>query len=123
MMTATMMMENVAVPSRIDPESACLAVTDFLLDHVGNQLIVGEPHLMVSALRAVWIVPVYLTYIHTGPLGEVGVVAVDEETGQVVAWTPIPQMKAAGRKLRADQEPCLSKQFQALMEQDQALQP
>jgi len=64
---------------RIGPDEACAAATDFLLDHVGNQLAAGQPHLMVSAVQATWIVPVQLAYIHSGTLGAVGVVAVDEE--------------------------------------------
>jgi hypothetical protein len=85
------------------------------LDHIGNQLVAGQPHLMVSAVRASWIVPVQLAYIHSGSLGSVGVVAVDEETGQVVAWTPIAQMKTASQELRAAYEPELSNQFQTFM--------
>jgi len=37
----------------------------------------------------------------------VGVVAVDDETGLVVAWTPIAQIKAASRALRATKAPTL----------------
>ena len=95
--------ETPTTTRRINAEEARASATDFLLDHMGNQLVTGEPHMMVSAVRAVWIVPVQLSYIHTGILGTVGVVAVDEETGLVVAWTPIPQMKAAGRRLREAQ--------------------
>jgi len=97
------------------PNTASAAAVDFLLDHVGNQLVVGDPLLMVSAVRAVWVIPVYLSYIHTGPLNSVGVVAVDEETGQVVAWTPIAQMKAASRELRKLHEPAISEQYQAFI--------
>jgi hypothetical protein len=100
---------------RIDADEACAVVTDFLLDNVGNQLVAGEPHIMVSALRSVWIVPVQLAYIHTGTLGSVGFVAVDDETGHVIAWTPIPDMKTASRRLRESREPELSAQFQAFM--------
>ena len=96
---------------RISPDEARAAATDFLLDHVGNQLVAGSPHLMVSAVRTTWIVSVQLTYIHSGPLGDVGVVAVDEETGRVIAWTPIAQMKAAAQALRSAHEPALSEQF------------
>ena len=67
---------------RISPVEAQAAATDFLLEHVGNQLVAGQPHLMVSAVRTTWIVPVQLAYIHSGTLGDVGVVAVDEETGR-----------------------------------------
>jgi hypothetical protein len=70
---------------------------------------------MISAVRAMWIFPVQLAYLHTGVLGSVGVVAVDKETGQVIAWTPISEMKAASRRLRALHEPELSEQFQDTM--------
>ena len=97
------------------PEDAKAAATEFLLDFVGNQLVAGSPVSMMSALRSVWIVPVTLAYIHTGSLGDIGVIAVDEETGKVVAWTPVEQMKATSRTLRAAHEPLLSEQFQTLM--------
>jgi hypothetical protein len=100
---------------RISPDEARAAVTDFLLDYVGNQLVAGRPHLMISAVRATWIVPVQLAYIHQGTLGDVGVVAVDEKTGRVIAWTPITQMKIASHELRATYEPALSTQFQTCM--------
>jgi hypothetical protein len=70
---------------------------------------------MVSVVRATWIVPVQLSYIHSGELGQVGVVAIDEETGQVMAWTPLAQMKQASLALRQAHEPELSEQFQAFM--------
>ncbi len=96
-------------------EDAKAAATEFLLDYIGNQLIPGNPVSMMSALRTVWIVPVSLAYIHTGSLGEIGVIAVDEETGEVVAWTPVDQMKTASRVLRAAREPQLSEQFQTFI--------
>ena len=101
--------------NHVSSEQACAAVTEFLLDHVGHLLGVGDPHVMVSAMRTVWIVPVQLSYLHTGVLGTVGVVAVDEELGQVVAWTPISDMKEASRRLRALHEPRISEQFQSAM--------
>ena|SRR6266496_1869270 len=101
-----------------NPEQARAAATDFLLDHVGNQLTTGAPHLMIAAVRNLWIVPVQFAYIHTGVLGTVGVVAVDDETAQVVGWTPIPQMKAASRTLRESRELELAESFQSFM-QDQ----
>ncbi|RLT42366.1 MAG: hypothetical protein DWI57_05670 [Chloroflexi bacterium] len=100
------------------PEDAKAAATEFLLDFVGSQLVANSPVSMTSALRSVWIVPVSLAYIHTGSLGEIGVIAVDEETGEVVAWTPIDQMKAESRALRAAREPQISEQFRAFISTD-----
>lgn len=114
-MTQAMVYEVPVLTRHTSPDEARASATDFLLDHVGNQLVAGKPHQMVSAVRAIWIVPVQLAYIHTGTLGSVGVVAVDEETGQVVGWTPIAQMKAASRQLRESQEPELSEQFRSFM--------
>ena len=96
-------------------ESARDAATEFLLNHVGNQLMAGQPYLMLGALHVTWIVPVQLAYPQTGILGTVGVLAVDDETQHVIAWTPIEQMKQASRQLRANREPALSEEFLAFM--------
>lgn len=101
--------------AHLSESQAVNAATDFLLDHLGSQFLAGQPYLMVSAVRSVWVVPVHLTYIHTGPIGTVGVVAIDEETGQAVAWTPIGDMKAAAQALRDGAEPGLSRGFQQFM--------
>ena len=99
----------------ISAADAFAYATDFLLDHVGNQLTAGQPLRMISAVRSTWIVPVQLAYVHSGVLGNVGVIAVDEETGQVVGWTPIDQMKETSRQIREQHEPELSKRFADLM--------
>ena len=104
--------EPATLTNQVSADDAQAAATEFLLDNLGHLLVAGEPHLMVSAVRAMWIVPVQLAYIHTGVLGSVGVVAVDQETGQVIAWTPISRIKAASRRLRAEHEPELSEQFE-----------
>lgn len=109
-------MEELTLPKHnVSADDARAAATEFLLDHLGNQLTTGEPIRMLSAVRSTWIVPVQLAYIHTGVLGNVGVIAVDEETGLVIGWTPIDQIKAAVRQLREQHEPELSAQFKALM--------
>jgi hypothetical protein len=114
-MTSEAAVVTPTLTQHITAEATRAVATEFLLDHLGNQLVAGEPLLMVSAVRAVWIVPVQLVYIHTGTIGSVGVVAVDEETTQVVAWTPIPHMKAMSRQLREAQNPDIDHQFQAYM--------
>lgn len=96
-------------------ESARDAATEFLLDHVGTQLLAGQPYLLLGALHASWIVPAQLAYPHTGVIGTVGVVAVDDETQRVIGWTPIAQMKRASRQLRDSREPALTEEFQAFM--------
>ena len=102
-------------PDPIDADEARAAAAGFLLDHVGNQLSTGQPLRMISAVSSTWIVPIQLGYVHTGGLGNVGVMAVDEETGQVMAWTPIDQMKEASCTLREAHEPELTAQFAEFM--------
>ncbi len=114
-MPAHLIVEPPALADMISPDEACAAATEFLLDNVGHLVVVGEPYAMVSAVRAMWLVPVQLAYIHTGLLGTVGVVAVDAETHQIVAWTPVSEMKAASRRLRALHEPEVSEQFSSAM--------
>ena len=75
---------------------------------------------MVSAARTVWVIPIQLTYIHTGPVGIVGVVAIDDENGQVTAWTPIAQIKMESQKLREQHEPAVSQKFQAFLNEQRS---
>jgi hypothetical protein len=78
-MAAHSFVDPPTLTNHVGPDDACASATEFLLDHLGNHVMAGEPHLMVSAVRAVWIVPVQLAYLHSGTLGSVGVVAVDEQ--------------------------------------------
>jgi hypothetical protein len=110
-MTEAITIEQKEINYHTSPSQAQAAATEFLLDHVGNQLIAGRPHLMVSTDGAVWVIPIQLTYIHTGALGIVGVVAIDDETGQVTASTPLTQIKSESRKLREQYEPVVSQRF------------
>lgn len=55
--------------------------------------------------------------VHTVSLGSVGVIAVDEERGQIVTWTSVDQSKAAARTLRAVNIPSLTQQFQQRLSQ------
>jgi len=119
-MTEVMTIEQKEANYYTSPSQAQSAATEFLLDHVGNQLIAGRPHLMVSTGGAVWVIPIQLTYIHTGPLGIVGVVAVDDESGQVTASTPLAQIKLESRKLREQHEPVVSQQFQTFLNEQRS---
>jgi hypothetical protein len=52
------------------------------------------------AERELWVVPNVLTHPDHGILGNVGLVAVDAESGKVVAGTPRADIVAAGRSVR-----------------------
>jgi hypothetical protein len=87
----------------------------FIMDHVGNQLAAADPQRLSLNGQSVWIVPIQLAYIHTGPIGVVGVVVMDAETLQVIASTPFEEMRAAAHKLAESRQPELSESFKAFM--------
>ena len=58
-------------------------VTKLLLDQVGNQLYGERPSLVIGR-RLLWRVPVWLALPTTGPLGQVGTLDVDANTGEIL---------------------------------------
>jgi hypothetical protein len=84
------------VPAEVKIEFSLTAqvnVTDFtaqrkvsklLLDHVGN-LLYGERPSLVAGRRLLWRVPVWLALPSTGPLGQVGALDVDAQTGEILS--------------------------------------
>jgi hypothetical protein len=59
------------------------AVSRFLLDQVGN-LLYGEPPSLVVGDRLLWRVPVWLGSPTRGALGQLGVVDVDAQSGEIL---------------------------------------
>lgn len=67
----------------------------FVANEIGYLLRCGDPKLVVSE-RLYWRVPIILALPTTGPIGTVGTIDVDVETGQTVskyrhriAWRPV----------------------------------
>ncbi len=75
---------RVSAQLNITPFIARQKVNVLMLDRVGNLLHGGEPELAVSD-RLSWRVPVLLSTPHRGLMGQVGVVQVDAQTGEVLA--------------------------------------
>ena len=58
-------------------------VSKLLLDQAGN-LLYGERPSLVVGQRLLWRVPVWLALPTTGPLGQVGALDVDAQTGEIL---------------------------------------
>jgi hypothetical protein len=58
-------------------------VGKLLLDQAGNLLYGERPNLVVGQ-RLLWRVPVWLAWPTTGPLGQVGALDVDAQTGEIL---------------------------------------
>lgn len=66
----------------VTAQSAQRQVTKLLLDQVGNLLYGEKPNLVVGE-KLLWRIPVWLSLPTTGPLGQVGTIDVDAETGEI----------------------------------------
>ncbi|MEM7531078.1 MAG: hypothetical protein AAF639_02785 [Chloroflexota bacterium] len=98
-------MRNDSPNGCIDIKSAHGIAADFLLDKVGNQIHAGRPMIINTSsdsfpVESVWTVPVRLSYPYTGPLGIVGVIAIALNNGEVVAHTPIKDIKSNAHEVR-----------------------
>ena len=67
----------------VTAQTAQRQVSKLLLDHVGN-LLYGERPNLVAGERLLWRVPVWLALPTTGPVGQVGVLDVNTETGEIL---------------------------------------
>lgn len=74
---------HLSAPLRVTATEARRRVSRLVISEVGNLLYGGEPTLVVGE-RICWQVPVLLAYPDTGVVGQVGVLAVDVETGAVL---------------------------------------
>lgn len=89
--------EEIALPEQAEIRvelslTAKVNVTDFtaqrkvsklLLDRVGNLLYGERPSLVVSR-RLMWRVPVWLGLPSSGPVGQIGMLDVDAQTGEIL---------------------------------------
>ena len=86
-----------AIP--ITADTAKQIAEAFVADHLGDQIGVGEPSRVVSALQAAWVVPLVLSAPGYGIVGTVGMVIVDNELGYPSAWTPLAEIAANVERL------------------------
>ena len=87
-----------AIP-QIDSKRAFLIANQFVLAHLRDRFSVGFPTRVVFPTRSIWAAPVVLTYPKLGIVGEVGIVAIDTELGNVVGWTPLEEMESTAKEL------------------------
>lgn len=74
---------SVTAQVQVTHVSAQRAVSRFLLDQVGN-LMYGEQPSLVVGERLLWRVPVWVGSPSRGPLGQIGSVDVDAQSGEIL---------------------------------------
>jgi hypothetical protein len=74
----------------VDAATAQRKVTGWLVSEVGNLLLGSTPSLVIND-HSVWRVPVLLTSPERGVVGQVGIVNVDAQTGDVLTNSQLSQ--------------------------------
>ncbi|HKZ86875.1 MAG TPA: hypothetical protein VJ793_24885 [Anaerolineae bacterium] len=75
---------RVSADLHITATTARRRVSRMVISEIGNLLHGGEPSLVMGE-RIRWRVPIILAYPDIGPVGQVGALDVDVETGEVLA--------------------------------------
>jgi hypothetical protein len=75
------------------------AVNEHCLLNYGTSYAAGVPYRLSLPSAELWIVPAVLTSPGYGRVGDVGMVAIDAVTKEVIAATPSAEVRAAGTRL------------------------
>ena len=105
--------KNRPAPPAISADQAMIAANKFILFHYPTMFTGGLAHRLTLAATEVWIVPIALTHPDHGIVGEVGSVALDVRTGEVVGHTPRTEAVAVGKRLRENKGYALETAFLA----------
>jgi hypothetical protein len=84
---------------KIDSTTALKTANKFILENMRDRFSAGSLKRVMFPTREIWIVSVVLTYPKKGIIGELGAIAVDGETGEIVGWTPIEEMETVAKDL------------------------
>jgi hypothetical protein len=77
-----------------------IAANKFILFTYPTMFTGGMPHRLALPSGEVWIVPIVLTHVDHGIVGQVGSVVLDVRTGEVLGRTPRGEVVASGARLR-----------------------
>lgn len=84
---------------KIDAKTAIKEANRFVLENMRDRFSAGTPKKVLFPTRDVWVVAVVLTYPKKGIVGEVGAIAVDGETGEIVGWTSVEEMEEMAKEI------------------------
>jgi hypothetical protein len=93
-------------------DAAQIAANSYCLRHYAVGYTGGAPLRLSLRGTDLWIVPVVFTSSGCGLVGEVGVVAIDAATQDVLGATPQEDVKAAGARLAREKRDEITAAFQ-----------
>jgi hypothetical protein len=85
---------------RISARQAMVAANRHLLFHYPTMFTGATPRRLRLPNLDLWVVPIVLTHPVKGVVGQVGLVAVDASSGEVMGSTPRPEAVASAKKIR-----------------------
>jgi hypothetical protein len=83
----------------VEAEAAQVAANEYCLLHYGTSYLGGTPRRLSLPRHELWIVPALFTSPGYGVVGEVGMMAIEVESGRVVGATPPLELRTAGARL------------------------
>lgn len=108
----------------ITPYVAKQKANYYLVMHVGNLVLAGEPNLEFHEGGASWRVPAILTNPDIGYVGTIGEVIVDADTGSIIEneTTPVEEMQTNAENIVEEKHQMLSQSydFGATLDRDYA---
>jgi hypothetical protein len=94
-----------------DPEELVIAANRYIVRHYPFGCLGSCPRRLTLGSRELWIISILLTSPGYGAVGEVGVVALDGRTEQVVGSTPREEVAATVQRLREEKHDELEAAF------------
>ncbi len=73
------------------------AANGYLLDNLPDRFLAIEPKF--DAAKRCWRIPVVISYLRIGPIGEVGEIYVSSSSEEIISATPLDEMKTRARVL------------------------
>jgi hypothetical protein len=88
---------------RIDAAEACEIANGYLIDNVGDLLMVGAPALSEEGY---WTMPILASNAVRGEIGQVGTISVDADSGEVrLSKEDLAEVEASARLLAGTTSP------------------
>lgn len=95
----------------VNADSARVVANKYMLFQYPLGVLAGTAHPVSLLGFELWIVPILLTSPCYGAIGDIGVIAIDAKTGQVIGATPKEEVGAAGERLRKEKKKVIQAAF------------
>lgn len=103
-----------AKKGKLSGQEAVGIAQEFVADYLTDLMGVGVPWRMQSPLGRMWVVPVWIAYPGFEQPATIGSIAVDENSGAIISWTPVEEMKANAAQFHATNNGQIVANFSAL---------